>query len=605
MNREKPAPPDTRLAAQEARDRDRPRQALPAPGVRRERLSAFAGIHRDRRAALGAPSILLDANAEIVHISPCAAHYLRHPGGEPTRELAALLPPPLQLPLRAALCQTHENGQASTTGPLRHMRDGQVRLVEIRVLPFEDPGVEGTLVLVQFVELEQHQPAAGAPDQDGAVLRQLDGELRHLRRQLNDTVEQAQRSDDQMRMQCEEMQSISEQLRATVAELEGKLDDLRYRNQALALDKLALQRRIEEADKARDDLSNLIASSGVATIFIDRAMCIQRFTPRIADFFNVLPSDVGRPLPHIANRLDYPQLAEEAARVFDTLQPMEREVRATDGRDYIVRVHPYRTTSDRIEGAVMTFFDITSWRAAENALRESEARLSAVFDSLPVGVAVFDTGGMVTMSNPEMTRYLPTGILPSRDAARVGRWHGIGADGHPVAPHDFPGARARRGERVVPGIEMIYIQDDGRATWTRVSSVPIRNAHGDPAGHIGVVTDIDALKRSEAVLQENEVRLRTLLDGLAQQVWESDGAHPPPGWLDAIHPDDRDATLRRWQAALARREVFEARFRIRAADGGWRLAGMRAAPLFNVDGNIHKWVAIDIDADRSITRRKE
>ena len=106
------------------------------------------------------------------------------------------------------------------------------------------------------------------------------------------------------------------------------------------------------------------------------------------------------------------------------------------------------------------------------------------------------------------------------------------------------------------------------------------------------------------MLQENEVRLRSLLDALAERVWESACAHPPSGWLDAIHPDDRDATLRRWQAALARRDVFEAHFRMRTADGGWRHAGMRAAPLFNVDGSFHKWVAIGIGADSAITRRK-
>lgn len=476
-----------------------------AHGARQERPPSFADLHRDRRAALGAPSVLLDDNADVLHVSDGAAHYLRHPGGEPTRALVALVPPPLQAPLRAALFQARQDGRASATGPLRHVRDGIERLLELRVLPCADAEAEAEaedmLWLVQFLELDG-QPSAAWTDaaaRDGAMLRRLDDELRDLRRQLDDTIEQAGRAGDEMRVQGEEMRSISEQLRATVAELENELDDLRCRNQGLALDKLALQRRLEEADNARDDLGNLIASSGVATIFLDRAMRIQRFTPRIADFFNVLPSDVGRPLRHITSRLDHPGLAEEAARVFDTLQPMEREVRA-DGRDYIVRAHPYRSTSDRIEGAVMTFFDITSRRAAENALRESEARLSAMFDSLPVAVAVFDTEGMVAMSNPEMARYLPTGVLPSRDAARVDRWHGIGADGHPVAPHDFPGARARRGERVVPGIEMIYVQDDGRAVWTRVASVPIRDAHGDPAGHIGVVTDIDALKRNEAVL---------------------------------------------------------------------------------------------------------
>lgn len=526
MDLEKPVPSVTPSAAADGRS------PLPMEhGARSDRPSSFADIHRARRAALGAPSILIDANADVLHVSDGAARYLRHPGGEPTRALLALVPAPLQLPLRAALLQARQGGRPSATGPLRHVRDGAERLLELRVLPCADAG--DSLWMVQFLELDG-QPSAAWTDaaaRDGAMLRRLDDELHDLRRQLGDTVEGAERAGDEMRVQGEEMRSISEQLRATVAELENELDDLRCRNQGLVLDKLALQRRLEEADNSRDDLGNLIASSGVATIFLDRAMRILRYTPRIVDFFNVLPSDVGRPLLHIASRLDHPGLAEEAARVFDTLQPMEREVRA-DGRDYIVRAHPYRSTSDRIEGAVMTFFDITSWRAAENALRESKARLSALFDSLPVGVAVFDTDGMVTMANPEMTRYLPTGILPSRDAARVGRWHGIGADGHPVAPHDFPGARARRGERVVPGIEMIYVQDDGRAVWTRVASVPIRDAHGDPAGHIGVVTDIDALKRNEAVLQENEVRLRIVLDGLAGQVRESDGA-PPALDIDA------------------------------------------------------------------------
>jgi two-component system CheB/CheR fusion protein len=124
--------------------------------------------------------------------------------------------------------------------------------------------------------------------------------------------------------------------------------------------------------KSHDDLNNLIRSSDVATLFLDRQMRIQRYTPRVAGLFNVIPADVGRPLLHITSRLENAHLAEEAARVFETLQPLEQEVRSNDGRDYIVRVHPYRTGSHRIDGAVMSFFDITSRRIAEKALRESE-----------------------------------------------------------------------------------------------------------------------------------------------------------------------------------------------------------------------------------------
>jgi two-component system CheB/CheR fusion protein len=342
-------------------------------------------------------------------------------------------------------------------------------------------------------------------------------------------------------------------------------------------------------------------------------MRIARYTPRIADFFNVIPSDLGRPLHHITNRLDYPRLAEDAATVFDTLQPLEREVRDAEGRDYIVRVHPYRTQEDRIDGAVMTFFDITGHRAAETALRASEehfrlfvtassdtlyrmnadwtelrnldgmafladtaapssgwlekyiphadqpelqaafaraiadkaifrmehrviradgaiawvfsravplldrdgnivewfgaaiditrreqvdearrasdARLAAVFEGLPVGVAVVDGSGTVILSNGAMRRYLPNGVIPSRDLARVDRWRAWHADGRRLTPDEFPGARALRGERVMPGLDMRYRGDDEVDMWTRVAAVPIVDENGQGTDTFAVVID--------------------------------------------------------------------------------------------------------------------
>ena len=400
----------------------------PAPWRRRGRLYSFAEIHLHKAAGLAPPSVLLDARGDIVHVSEAAARFLRPAGGEPTREAAALVLPELQLPLRVALFQArgggHEaDGHEVRTGPVRYERGGAARAVDMLVLPFRDQHADGQLMLLQFHEVPgEGAPAPAASLEDRALARQLDDELCRTRRQLREAVEHAEQTSGELRIYTEEMQTTIDELRAQAEEAERGRELLASRVLELEAGNRELQAKAEEAAKSHDDLANLIASSGVATVFLDRAMRIVRFTPRIADFFNVIPADIGRPLQHITNSFDYPRLAGDAARVFDTLQAMEREVRGKDGRDYIVRVHPYRTTTHRIDGAVMTFFDVTEHKRTEQAQRESDARLAALFESLPVGVGVFDGSGDITMSNEALHRFLPTCRMPSRDPARVARW---------------------------------------------------------------------------------------------------------------------------------------------------------------------------------------
>lgn len=345
---------------------------------RRGRLFSFAEIHLHKAAELAPPSILLNADADIVHVSEQAARFLRAGGGEPTRELGALVLPELQLALRVALFQARKSGRPASTGPVRYQRAAAVCAVDMRVLPFRDAHAEGELMLVEFMELPgvvpetAPQAALHAAPEESVLLRQLDEELHHVRKQLQDTIEQAEASSGEMRVYAEEMQTTIETLRAGAEELERGREELMASRRELAADNRELRRRAQESAKAHDDLASLVASSGVATIFLDRDMRILRYTPRIADFFNVLPADIGRPLLHITNRLDYPHLAEDAGQVFNTLQTLEREVRSKDGRDYIVRVHPHRTATDRIEGAVMSFIEIASRHAGEAAQRANE-----------------------------------------------------------------------------------------------------------------------------------------------------------------------------------------------------------------------------------------
>lgn len=167
-------------------------------------------------------------------------------------------------------------------------------------------------------------------------------------------------------------------------------------------------------------------------------------------------------------------------------------------------------------GFVGNVLDITDRKQAEQELNEARELMSAVFDALPVGVAVSDANGAVVLSNQEMHQYLPTKVLPSKDDARYHRWRAFHPDGRLFVRDDFPGARALRGERVVPGIEALYTEDDGTEIWTQIAAVPLHDGGNAPRGQVSVVTNIDAFKRTEAALRLSETNQRALFDEVAK-----------------------------------------------------------------------------------------
>ncbi|MBZ9752869.1 PAS domain-containing protein [Deinococcus sp. HMF7604] len=171
------------------------------------------------------------------------------------------------------------------------------------------------------------------------------------------------------------------------------------------------------------------------------------------------------------------------------------------GRAFVTHGVPLRTETGTVSAVLAVSYDITERKRAEEDLRLSEERLAAIFDVLPVGVGFVNTAGQLVLNNQEMRRFLPTGLIPSRDPARQARWVGFDGEGRRVEPHNFPGARALRGERVVPGLEMLYTSDDGPQLWTLVSALPLRDPAGQVAGQVLMVMDVDALKWAQEDLQ--------------------------------------------------------------------------------------------------------
>ncbi|MUI15563.1 PAS domain S-box protein [Massilia dura] len=377
----------------------RAQEQVAVGGVVRREFS-YADVHQRALSRFAPPSLVVDREANIVHMSDSAGRFLRHVGGEPSRNALALVLPEMRLELRTALYQAHQSGNSVEAQRVLVRRDDKAWFVNIIVRPFSDEVANRDFTLILFEEIAQslndERPEVLSQHKD-LVLNQLEAELQRSKEKLQETIEHAEGSNEELRASNEELQAINEELRSTTEELETSKEELQSVNEELITVNYELKVKVEETGKANDDLNNLIASTDIATIFVDRALRIKRFTPRAADIFSIIPNDIGRSLLDITHRLDYDELSGDVSSTFDTLRLVEREVRSNEGRYYIVRLLPYRTTEDKIEGAVMTFFDITGRREAEEKVRTGEVWMRLVAESTDdYAIVTVDAAGFVT-----------------------------------------------------------------------------------------------------------------------------------------------------------------------------------------------------------------
>ena len=235
-------------------------------------------------------------------------------------------------------------------------------------------------------------------------MAQLERELQRTRDQLQVTIEQSETSTEELTASNEELQAINEELRSATEELETSKEELQSINEELVTVNAELKSKVDETAKINDDLQNLITANDIGTIFVDRTMRIKRFTPRCR---RVQHHPVRRrpPLFDITHRLEYDGLAADTAEAFGSLRLIEREVRSTHGHWYIARFMPYRTTEDRIDGAVLTFIDITARREAEERLHEGERRMRIVAESTKeYAIITIDESGLVMTRNTGAVR---------------------------------------------------------------------------------------------------------------------------------------------------------------------------------------------------------
>ncbi|HEV7377339.1 MAG TPA: CheR family methyltransferase [Pyrinomonadaceae bacterium] len=379
-----------------------------------ERLS-YADLHQRLVEQYGPPSVVVNEEYDIVHLSERAGRYLQVTGGEPSHNLLKLVRPELRVELRTALYQAVKNRtNVQADGLAFHastrMEGEAARFVNLHVRPVlsEDNPARG-FILVIFEDADtaadERADAVEVITSSEPAARQLEDELVRVKAQLRATVEQYETQTEELKASNEELQAMNEELRSTAEELETSKEELQSVNEELTTVNQELKIKIEELSQANDDFRNLMNSTDIGTVFLDRALRLKLFTPRARDVFNLLPADVGRPLSDITGQLADADLLTDLERVLATLQPVQREVETRSGRWYLMNILPYRTAEDRIDGIIVTFLDITGRKATEEELQASEERLRLLIESVEdYAIIIQDVYGRIEVWNPGAER---------------------------------------------------------------------------------------------------------------------------------------------------------------------------------------------------------
>jgi two-component system CheB/CheR fusion protein len=372
--------------------------AMPDSGLPPQRLADIA--QRALLERFAPASVLIEPNGRVVWIHGATGTYLEPPPGEPSRDLLAMARPGLRAKLRHAVRQAKEE-RRSMDFRVRIRQNHGEQAIAVTVAPLPEPS--DALLLVSFRNLEEPAPGLPVTTEDGdthLAQQALEDELAAARAELRDTIRQFETTNEELKAANEEVTSMNEELQSTNEELETSKEELQSFNEELQTVNSQLQYKNQELADTTDTLNNLLASSEIATVFLDRDFCIRWFSPSSKELLDLVDTDVGRPVTHFAWKVEDDALLRDARSVLQKLSGLDAEVRSTSGHWYLRRVLPYRTHDDRIDGVVIAFIDITDRKLAQDAINEARLYAEAIINTVRHPVMVLDGELRVQSINP-------------------------------------------------------------------------------------------------------------------------------------------------------------------------------------------------------------
>jgi two-component system, chemotaxis family, CheB/CheR fusion protein len=489
------------------------RRTLPyVPALPPGQLQAGELIRQELLALYAPAGVLVDHKHHVLYFYGATTAYLQPPDGAPNQAVLSLVRQELRPTLRQALRQAATASHPTVTAEAHLARDKALVPVKMTVHPV---GEAAAMFLITFQDLPEEMLAPkkkrfGRNDQAG-LIRNLEHDLKVMREELRKSIEEHESvtaelqaaheevlsANEELQSSNEELQSTNEELESANEELEASAEELQSANEELLTVNSQLENKVDELAVANDDLANLLSSTDIATLFVDRALNLRWFTPATTKVLDLRQSSIGQPITEVRARFTGTDLAADARRVLETLIPLEREVSGETHAYYICRVLPFRTADQRVGGIVITFIDITEQKQSERGIR----RLADLVRDSNDAITVQDSRGRIVAWNQGAER---TYGWSEREALSMNMTE--------IVPEDMRSNERQQMERLlrgesVPSFETQRLTKDGRRldVWSTMTCLK------EAANNEKLIATTDLAMQGES-LQNMSRLLSSLLD---------------------------------------------------------------------------------------------
>ncbi|SFC26126.1 chemotaxis protein CheB [Tropicimonas isoalkanivorans] len=565
------------------------------------------------------PFLVVTPNDEVAYVSGTVGPYVRPSKGVPSARIEDMLSPEIRAVVRPLIHAVRET-RASATETVPFAQDGTQALVRVVAdsLPFSEGDI---LVVLQPVEVAEIGHLADAiPDRRS--LEAVEQELSLVRRRMSTAEAGHAVAEQELRSANEELLSMNEELQSSNEELETSREELQSINEELETINSELAENNRRLNEANSDLKNVLDSTDIAKLILAPGLIVRRFTRSAKNILHIDDRDIGRRVTDLNWLVEYPELDEDALKVEETLQMVEREVRnPVSGESYEVRVRPYRSIDDKLDGCIATFINITRRKEAERKLHENREQLSSALKAGEFGVHIFypDTGKLVWDDRMRELWNVPAHQDVDYDLF-MSRLH----------PDDRAATQAKVDAALDPGgaggylAEYRVMQPDGSARWVRADG-KVTFEDGKPARLVGTVKDVTDRHEAEIRMQEYAARLEMTYEVTGIGAWEWNVENDVSTWTpnlfhllrcprdrepsfatfaSFILDEDRPRVIEEVSAALRKGEMLDTQFRILRGDGEERVLVAKGRVIYDGAGRPEAMIGINYDATEEVEKEE-
>jgi two-component system CheB/CheR fusion protein len=354
--------------------------------------------------------VLVNEHGDIIYISGRTGKYLEPAVGKANMNIFAMLREGLRSEFPVAFRKAILKKEPVVLHNIKIYANGSYQTLNVHIQWLSKPEPLNGMLMIIFTDLDEIKNTKLQALKEKKTLSnvkqlELEKELKYAREKIQDTLEEMQSSQEELKSTNEELQSTNEELQSTNEELMSSKEEMQSLNEELQTLNAELQSKIEDFTSVNSDMKNLLNSTDIATLFLDKKLNIRRFTVQAVKIFKLIKSDIGRPFTDLVSDLIYPDLPADALNVLKTLIYIKKQIPTNDGRWFSIRIMPYRTLDDRIDGVVITFFNISDLKEVEVKLHETEQMNRLLLNSASDIIIKLATNWKILEVNPAAEKY--------------------------------------------------------------------------------------------------------------------------------------------------------------------------------------------------------